>query len=373
MPTATPPPPFDYITAQPYRSLLEADFEEMQLCLRAGAWKAAMVLAGSLIEAVLIEHLEWLSGPGDEKRLRKMMLADAITSCESLGEINQTTAKLCSAVKDYRNLIHPGKVVRDSVAAPDQSNAMIVTALVGRITQEISATRSARSGLTAEQLLRKVERDSGSIPILPHLLKQVRTQEKARLLLDVLPTAYTLHSAYDDFEGIDGALLNRISTAYRLALNESPEHAKTVSQQFHSLILSGDSAEILRHSEAFFRAPDIAHLEEEERAVVVDYLIGNVAPRQDGEDYSQTIGIAPFLTTANFPHFVAPVLRHALANQPSKSAKSYLALELISLSPDVKEHAKKHLLRLARLYEQRNSVESAKELREFADWLDLPF
>jgi len=198
---------FDYITAEPYRVLLEADFAEMQACLEARAWKASMVIAGSLIEAVLVEHLEWLSPEAEAVRIRKLMLQQVISECEAQHEITETTAKLCSAVKDYRNLIHPGKVVRDSVAAPDQSNALIVTALVGRIVLEVAASRKAKVGLTAEQLLRKIQRDGGSIAILPHLLRDIADKEKQRLMLDVLPKAYAESLVYDDFEW-DAALSN---------------------------------------------------------------------------------------------------------------------------------------------------------------------
>jgi len=371
--STTQAPPFDYITAPHYRAILEADFAEMQICLQAGAWKAAMVMAGSLIEAILVEHLEWLSSPGDEDRLRKIMLTEAITRCETAGEISETAAKLCSAVKDYRNLIHPGKVVRDSVAAPDQNNAVIVTALVGKITQEVAAKRNARSGFTAEQLLRKVERDTGAIAILPHMLRQVRTQEKARLLLDVLPAAYAKHSVYDDFD-FDESLLSRISAAYRLVFNESPEHAKEAARLFYTLLLSGDSTEIYRHSRAFFRAPDAKHLEAQERAAVVDYLVGSVLPLQDeDDDFAQTTGIGPFLTVDNFGQFLAPLLRHVLSSRPSKAARNHLSVELIALAEDVQPEAKRQLLRLASLQEKRGNTQHAAELREYADWVDFPF
>ncbi|MBH1837904.1 hypothetical protein I5T88_18705 [Stenotrophomonas maltophilia] len=373
MDSTTQAPPFDYITAHHYRAILEADFAEMQICLQAGAWKAAMVMAGSLIEAILIEHLEWLSSPGDEERLRKIMLAEAITRCEAAGEISETAAKLCSAVKDYRNLIHPGKVVRDSVAAPDQNNALIVTALVGKITHEVAAKRNARSGFTAEQILRKIERDTGAIAVVPHMLRQIRTQEKARLLLDVLPAAYAKHSAYEEFD-FDESLLSRISTAYRLVLNESPEHAEEAARMFYTLLLSGDSTEIYRHSKAFFRAPDAKHLESQERAAVVDYLIDSVLPLQDEDDeFAQTIGIGPFLTVDNFAQFLTPLLRHVLSSRPSKAARNHLSVDLVALAEDVQPEAKKHLLRLANLQEKRGNASHAADLREFAEWVDFPF
>lgn len=371
MATNTQAPPFDYITAQPYRSILERDFEEMQMCLQAGAWKAAMVMAGSLIEAILVEHLENLGSPGDEEALRKIMLNEAIKRCEALGELSETAAKLCSAVKDYRNLIHPGKVARDSLPPPDQNNAVIVTALVGKVTQEIAAKRNARAGFTAEQLLRKVECDAGAMALVPHILRDMREQEKARLLLEILPAAHAKHSAYDD-EYWDATLPPRIAEAYRLTLNDSPQLAKAAAKQFYRLMLNGDSSEILRYGQAFFRAPEIQHLESSERAAVVDYLIENVLPFLS-DDYSQVSGIGPFLTSQSFLNYVAPILRSALSARPSKAAQGHLNVELLHLSEDVKPSAKKHLLHLASLQEGRGNADNASALRDYAEWVDFPF
>ena len=48
---------FDFITSVDFRRSLESDYGEMASCIEAGSWKAAHVLAGSIIEAVLIDYL----------------------------------------------------------------------------------------------------------------------------------------------------------------------------------------------------------------------------------------------------------------------------------------------------------------------------
>lgn len=363
---------FDYITAQPYRVLLEADFAEMQACMEARAWKAAMVLAGSLIEAVLVEHLEWLSPEADAARIRKLMLQQVISECEVQHQITETTAKLCSAVKDYRNLIHPGKVVRDSVAAPDQSNAQIVTALVGRIVLEVAASRKAKGGLTAEQLLRKIQRDGGSIAILPHLLRDVSDKEKERLMIEVLPKAYAESIAYDDFEW-DATLPERISAAYRLAIKESPELAGATTLQFYTLIRNGEATEIARHRTAFFRPVDLKHLDEGKRPVVIDYLMGFLAEERDSIPYGELAGIGAFLTADTLQKFLSPMLRHIRAAKPSALAVRYVAIELASLPDDVKPAAREQINRQVLVHKKRGNTKHTAELEELIDWIDLPF
>lgn len=47
---------FDFITDEDFRISLEKDFKELNLCIQTGAYKAAVVIAGSIVEAVLIDY-----------------------------------------------------------------------------------------------------------------------------------------------------------------------------------------------------------------------------------------------------------------------------------------------------------------------------
>ncbi|MDY0978965.1 hypothetical protein [Stenotrophomonas sp. CFBP8994] len=369
-----PPVSFDYITTQQYRQLLERDLAEMHACLRADAWKASMVLAGSLIEAVLVEHLEWLSPSGEEKRIRKLVLGDVITECASKGEITETTAKLCSAVKDYRNLIHPGKVVRDSVAAPDQNNAIIVTALVGRIVGEVASARRKHGGLTAEQLLSKLEKDNGAIAIFPHLLKDITHKEKHRLVTEVLPVAYAKSKLFvdnDDF--FDASFPPRICTAYRLTTKESPELSSEAAKQFHSLIISGDALEIAQHREAFFNPEDLAHLTDAMRAVVIDHLIGIMVDQRSNIRYQEFTGITPFLTSSSLFRFLYPIIHDLRVSDRMERAKDFLSFELPRLPAELKPEVKEFLIEQKGSPQFRRSANSIAYLDELIEWIDFPF
>jgi hypothetical protein len=48
---------FDFVSGDDFRTPLESDYAELEACLTAGAWKSAHVLAGSIVEAVLIDYL----------------------------------------------------------------------------------------------------------------------------------------------------------------------------------------------------------------------------------------------------------------------------------------------------------------------------
>ena len=48
---------FDFITDDRFRDSLIADYVEFRASLSAEAWKAALVLVGSVVEALLVDHL----------------------------------------------------------------------------------------------------------------------------------------------------------------------------------------------------------------------------------------------------------------------------------------------------------------------------
>lgn len=182
---------FDFITAREFRRSLEADYSEMRRCVDHEAWKSVHVLAGSIVEALLIDYL--ISSPKAERTPKDPLTCDlgqAVTLCRSEGILSQRSADLCSVVRSYRNLIHPGRVVRLGERAPDATTGAIAVALVDIIVREIAEARRAASGLTAEQILSKVRRDGDALTILQHLLADASAQERERLVVDVLPEGY---------------------------------------------------------------------------------------------------------------------------------------------------------------------------------------
>jgi len=86
-------PNFDFITLKPFREALDADYAEMRRSAEAGNWKAAHVLAGSIVECLLIDYLATTSssGRGSTDAL-KLDLSDAINCCKSEKVITARTA-----------------------------------------------------------------------------------------------------------------------------------------------------------------------------------------------------------------------------------------------------------------------------------------
>ena len=88
---------FDFITDERLRSALEADYAELQLCIDSAAWKAALVMSGSIVEALLVDYLI-TSGQKRPDPL-KMELAALIEKCRSIGALSSRAADLSSVVR----------------------------------------------------------------------------------------------------------------------------------------------------------------------------------------------------------------------------------------------------------------------------------
>ena len=100
----------------------------MERALQNGEWKAATVLAGSVVEALLLRALQQhppedvttavgtlvgngtLRNPGSQ--LETWTLASYIEVALELRIIDPDTATQARLAKDFRNLIHPGRAQR---------------------------------------------------------------------------------------------------------------------------------------------------------------------------------------------------------------------------------------------------------------------
>jgi hypothetical protein len=124
----------------------------VQRALSNGEWKAATVLAGSLIEALLLWKLQrdeanarmkaqnlYSSGQFDKKPaddLDKWNLHEYIIVSLELGLITDETAKQSKLAKNFRNLIHPGRAKRDGLLC-DQGTALSAAAGVYHVIRDL--------------------------------------------------------------------------------------------------------------------------------------------------------------------------------------------------------------------------------------------
>ncbi len=117
-----------FIADAAYREQLRTDISTAYSAERNGEWKAATVLSGSVVEALLLWALEQANAaqvtaaatvaaqagfqivPGAP--LVSWTLAQYIEIARRMTLINDDTAMQADLTRDFRNLVHPGRAIR---------------------------------------------------------------------------------------------------------------------------------------------------------------------------------------------------------------------------------------------------------------------
>lgn len=120
-----------FIADAALRSSIQQDITGAHQALANGEWKAACILAGAAIEALLHWRLERedpreraASTPDVRAEFARWGLHELINAAEKLVPLTPDVAQKARAAKDYRNLIHPGKAERTGLR-PTRSSAYV--------------------------------------------------------------------------------------------------------------------------------------------------------------------------------------------------------------------------------------------------------
>jgi hypothetical protein len=190
---------FDFIADENFRVILKRDFEELNKCLESESSKSVLILAGSIIEAVLIDY--FTNFPPNATTSNKVLTLDLSSLVDLAFEsklISSSTKDLSTVVRNYRNLIHPGREVRKKESFSFDS-AIVAKSLVNIIISEIRENYITHVGYKAEDIIAKLENDSITQPIFEKIINKIHKNEKVKL--------YNLLIEYDmDLEVKQGKL-----------------------------------------------------------------------------------------------------------------------------------------------------------------------
>lgn len=114
--------------------LLLRDMEELAKCAESDAYKAIMLLTGSITECALTDFLtrrrnmavqayRKLFPNSQSKPVNKWGLDELLKVVRSLGFLGEETYKLCDLGRDYRNIIHPDVEIRKGLE-PNKDRAL---------------------------------------------------------------------------------------------------------------------------------------------------------------------------------------------------------------------------------------------------------
>jgi hypothetical protein len=375
-------PSFDFIIDSDFRRSLESDYSEMERCLEAEAWKSVHVMAGSIVEALLIDYL---AAVAHSKRATtdplRLDLAQAIELCREEKVLTQKSADLSSAIRTFRNLIHPGRSKRLGEDPPTQATAIIARNLVDLITAEIAKVRQDKFGMRADQLLRKLEQDSASLGILDELLRDVHESEKERLLLSMIPERVR---SMEDVDGIFGEpdleTTQRMKKAFRVILSSvSGQVRRRVAAAFVRMVREGGGEAIGAYRRAFFSPSDIEFIEERHRRVVIQHLLDAVPSHHTNETAAVYAQLGEYVTPPDVPKWIDPFVRSAAGPQSHVTNFDGIVRPfLVGLYPAPKEVDDAVLKRLdtwIATFEKRNQSAEVAATRRFREQVapDLPF
>jgi hypothetical protein len=136
------------------RKIVERDFRELTLVLfPSGAWKSSVVLAGSILEAVLYDRLSrdsaWIvktmaaakapkkrggvvkdiAANTDEDEWKLKSLIEVASELAVIPKVREETVD--RVLREYRNLVHPHKEYREQQACTEAEAMMALGALMG--------------------------------------------------------------------------------------------------------------------------------------------------------------------------------------------------------------------------------------------------
>jgi hypothetical protein len=172
---------FDYITDEKLRNILTRDFDELTKCIEIKASKSVLILSGSIVESVLVEFFTNFPPTGvDAKKILRSELAELLDLAFEHKLISQPTKELSTVIKNYRNLIHPGREIRKE-AKFDYDTALVAKSLLNIILKEVKENYLNKIGYTATEIISKLEHDSITQPVFEKILTKIHKNEKEKL------------------------------------------------------------------------------------------------------------------------------------------------------------------------------------------------
>jgi hypothetical protein len=345
-------PPLDFISSTDLRQSLESDYSELIQALSARMWKSACILAGSIAEAVLIDYVavlgncsasdEELTAPG--MTLSKLIDAaigiDALersqppTAGWSLSELIKkgadtranstfrTAYDMSSAVKNFRNLIHPGRLLRLKEHV-DGNVAVAARAFVDRLLRDMREESAERYPYVAEDLLAKSRKDTSGQTILTDMLRRSRPAEIRRLLVDIAPGAFVgywrrcdeLHAeSLSEFDRSLGSLeVDRKADAhlYRLAFDYGDPGQKAAgTHAIAELLRKEDSSTVLSLETELLRVSDLKYATEDDQRLVSGDILDRICSGNADKDLLQSaVGIGQWIPAERGEGFAQALLR----------------------------------------------------------------
>lgn len=325
---------FDFVTGDDFRKCLESDYAELTNAMNTGGWKTVHVLSGSVVEAVLIDYLvavDYEKTTGRDPL--KLDLAGAVKACVELTVLSEKTAALSTVVREYRNLIHPGRVIRLN-ETPTAASAKVACAVVDLVVNELAEKRRVTYGLTAEQVVAKVERDPSGSVVVEHLLREMNPTELRRLILTVIPTKYMAFCGEGFMTENEYDVSRALCTTFRAAIQMAGVETATVAAKRYITILKQESGWYVRSYENAFVQPwELVFLGPEDLALVKNHVLSRLN-REVDSDVLHLVGggFVTFLDKEDSHRWVDPLVKAAVMSRDEELREQAKGILIFSVN-----------------------------------------
>ncbi|OPA74070.1 hypothetical protein BVG16_25300 [Paenibacillus selenitireducens] len=133
----------DKVVNPELKSMLERDLNENVIALITKSYKTSLIMSGSIIEAVLLDHItsknitSYILENGKSKKTNQMDLNELLYIANKEAYIDLQLYHLSHAIRGFRNLIHPGVEKRKTSIIVNEENAALAWSIVKKVIQEI--------------------------------------------------------------------------------------------------------------------------------------------------------------------------------------------------------------------------------------------
>lgn len=347
---------FDFISDSNFREVLTRDYLELNKCFENKCTKSTLVLSGSIIEAILTEFFLQFPPKGKtDAQILNSTLNDLLNWALSENVISDKEKNLAGVVKDYRNLIHPGREIRKGEKF-SQESANISVSVLNIIIDSVKTVYLQKYGYSAEEVFEKLKKDWHFKSIFDKVIIKLNQNERVKLLSLLVEFDKYEKSQWECFLE-DGPIskfeLFDLEDVKPLILQLKPlisvEIIKSYLQKMIKEIETGNSLDAYSLFNLFHENMDL--LSSDEQELIVIYFL-NLFDKISEESLiiiqEQTYStIGKYIRSKNTVKELKEFLRYCAVHFNHKSiTKEMDLIEQIfnSLSPEIKNEAEKSLI-----------------------------
>lgn len=248
---------FEFINDDNLRKILNRDYSELEILFANKASKSILVMVGSLIEAVLVDYfLNDLPDNYDDDKILQLSLSQLLDLAREKKLISQRTKELSTVIRNYRNLIHPGREIRKNESF-DFETSNVAYSLLKIVVSEIKENYLKLYGYNSKDILQKIEHDQLSITIFDKLVVKLKNPERIKLFKEIIRFA--------------GIIENRKEYVFLLKSMVPKEELKIQLKKLLSIVETGEKYEALYYFDLLCQDLDL--LNDIEIDTIVTYIL----------------------------------------------------------------------------------------------------